>query len=93
MEEFEISEVARRRLNKVTAIVLAGAVIGGAAWYELATRRWWERARPFTPWYLGRYWHVVEQRGRNASRALKDARVAAHDVSAARSTFRVRNGG
>jgi hypothetical protein len=92
MAEFQISEAARRQLNRVTAIILAGAVIGGAAWYELATRRWWEQARPFTPWYLGRYWHVVEERGRNARRALKDARGAAHDVSAARSTFRGRDG-
>ncbi|HEY7282399.1 MAG TPA: hypothetical protein VID47_12485 [Actinomycetota bacterium] len=83
MEELQISEAARRRIHQVTAFLVAGAVIGGAAWYELATRRWWEQARPFTPWYLGRYWHEVEMRGRNARRALHDARVAAHDVSSA----------
>jgi len=88
MEEFRISEEARRRLTRVTTIVVLGAVVGGAAWYELATNRWWGRARPFTPWYLGRYWHVMGERSRNATQALRDAGLAARGVSAVRSAAR-----
>jgi hypothetical protein len=88
MEELQISATAVRRLNRVTAAVLVGAVVGGVVWWDRASRRWWEEGRPFFPGYVRRWAGRAVEPWRNARRTLGDARVVAHDVSSARSSLR-----
>ncbi len=68
----QISEATARRVTTVTTVVVVGAVVGAAVWFDRVTKRWWEEHRSGTPGgSLARRVRMAEERDVAALRALK----------------------
>ena len=46
MAEFQMTDASLRRFNAAVTIIVCGAVVGLAYWYERAYRRWAEHQHP-----------------------------------------------
>ena len=47
MAEFQVADASSRRFNAAVTMIVCGAVVGLAYWYERAYRRWAEQQHPF----------------------------------------------